>query len=77
MDIQLEKLELIKFIAETDDISLIKSFKKLLKKEKKDWWEDLSDEQKADIEEGIADADAGRVVSYESVISKYKYATKG
>lgn len=77
MDIQLEKLELIKFIAETEDVSLIKSFKKLLKKEKKDWWEDLTDEQKADIEEGIADADAGRVVSYESVMSKYKYATKG
>jgi len=77
MDIQLEKLELIKIIAETEDVSLIKSLKKLLKKEKKDWWEDLSDEQKADIEEGIADADAGRVVSYESVMSKYKYATKG
>jgi len=77
MDIQLEKLELIKIIAETEDVSLIKSFKKLLKKEKKDWWEDLSDEQKADIEEGIADADAGRVVSYESVMSKHKYATKG
>jgi len=76
MDIQLEKLELIKIIAETEDVSLIKSLKKLLKKEKKDWWNDLSDEQKADIEEGIADADAGRVVSYESVMSKYKYATK-
>lgn len=77
MDIQLEKLELIKIIAETEDVSLIKSLKKLLKKEKNDWWDELSDEQKADIEEGIADADAGRVVSYKSVMSKYKYATKG
>jgi len=77
MDIQLEKQELMKRLSETNDPSIIESIKKIFQKEKKDWWEDLSDEQKADIEEGIADADAGRIVSYESVMSKHKYATKG
>ena len=77
MDIQSEKLELIKKLAETNDFAVIQSIKKIFQKEKKDWWDELSEEQKADIEEGIADSDAGRVVSYESVMSKYKYATKG
>ncbi|HEU4496361.1 MAG TPA: hypothetical protein VFR70_04855 [Flavobacterium sp.] len=77
MDIQLEKLELIKKLAATDDIAVIKSIKKIFKQEKKDWQEELTDEQKAAIEEGIADIEAGRVASYKSVMEKYKYATKG
>ena len=72
MDIQLEKLELIKFIAETEDVSLIKSFKKLLKKEKKDWWEDLSDEQKADIEQGERDIENGDFVTSEEFFEMLK-----
>lgn len=72
MDIQLEKLELIKIIAETEDISLIKSFKKLLKKEKKDWWEDLTDEQKADIEQGERDFENGDFVTSEEFFEMLK-----
>ena len=71
MDIQLEKLELIKAIAETEDVSLIKSFKKLLKKEKKDWWENLSDAQNADIEQGERDIENGDYVEFFSFIEPY------
>ncbi len=71
MDIQLEKINLIKMIAETDDISVITSIKNFFKTEKKDWWDELSEEQKADIEEGIKDADEGRVVPYEDFMQKY------
>ena len=72
MDIQLEKLELIKVIAETEDVSLIKSFKKLLKKEKRDWWEDLTDEQKADIEQGERDFENGDFVTSEEFFQMLK-----
>ena len=72
MDIQLEKLELIKVIAETEDVSLIKSFKKLLKKEKKEWWEDLTDEQKATIEQGEEDFENGDFVTSEDFFSMLK-----
>ena len=30
-----------------------------------DWWDELPDEIKASIEEGVQDADTGRVMSYE------------
>lgn len=72
MDIQLEKLELIKAIAETEDILLIKSFKKLLKKEKKDWWEELNDEQKAVIEQGERDIENGDYVTSEDFFEMLK-----
>lgn len=71
MDIQLEKLELIKLLAETENPSIIKAVKKIFQKEKKDFWEELTEEQKEAIEEGIKDADEGRVVSYEHFMSKY------
>ena len=71
MDIQLEKINLIKMIAETDDISVITTIKNFFKTEKKDWWDELTEEQKADINEGIKDADEGRVVPYEDFMQKY------
>ncbi|WP_396177831.1 hypothetical protein [Flavobacterium sp.] len=71
MDIQLEKLELIKLLAETDNPSIINDIKKIFYGEKKDWWQELSDEQKAAIEEGIKDADEGRVVSHEYFMKKF------
>ena len=52
MDIQLKKLELIKMLADTEDPAIIQSIQKIFTKKKKDWWEDLTDAQKEEIEEG-------------------------
>jgi hypothetical protein len=41
MNIQLEKLELIKMLLETNDESVINSIKNIFKSENKDWWEEL------------------------------------
>ena len=71
MDIQLEKKELMKLLAETENPSIITEIKKVFQREKKDWWDELSSEQKEAIEEGIKDADEGRVVSYEYVLNKF------
>lgn len=71
MDIQLEKLELIKLLAETENPSIIKDIKKIFHREKKDWWEELSDDQKAAIEEGLDDIKNGRVVSYEEMKKEF------
>lgn len=71
MDIQLEKLELIKMLVETENPSIIEDIKKIFHREKKDWWDELTDDQKAAIEEGIKDADEGRVVSYEHFMKNF------
>ena len=70
MDIQLEKLALIKLLAETED-AIIKAVKKIFQKEQKDFWEELTAEQKEALEEGINDADEGRVAPYENFMKKY------
>ncbi len=72
MDIQLEKLALIKMIADTEDVSIIAAIKDFFTIEKKDFWEDLSEEQRFDIEESDKQIDRGEFVSYEVVMSKHR-----
>jgi predicted transcriptional regulator len=43
----------------------------LLRNERLDWWDELSEAQQADLDAGIADADAGRVRPIEEVFAKY------
>jgi predicted transcriptional regulator len=71
MNIQLEKLELMKQLLETENPSIIEAIKAIFKKEKKDFWDELTQEQKEEIELGIAEADAGNVVDFNEFIAKY------
>ena len=71
MDIQLEKLELIKLLLETENPSIIESIKDIFKKEKKDFWDELSQEQKDEIELGERQIDNGEYVNFEDFIKKY------
>lgn len=73
MNIQAEKLELLKLILETDNPSIIASIRAIFKKEKEiDFWDELSPEEKDDILEGIKDADNGDVIKYNDFIKKHK-----
>jgi predicted transcriptional regulator len=72
MDIQLEKLELIKKLVETDDQSIIASVKKVFSSNKKDFWEELSQEQRDEIEESDRQIDRGEFVLFEDVMKKYR-----
>ena len=59
MDIQSEKLELIKLLVETNDKSIIESIKNIFKSEKKDVWKELSPEEQEEIDLGIQEANRG------------------
>ncbi len=72
MDIQLEKIALIKLLAETESPSIINDIKKVFQREKKDWWEDLSEEQKADIEEGERQIENGEFVTFDEMMAILK-----
>ena len=72
MDIQLEKLELIKMLAETEDPAIIKSIQKFFTKNKKDWWDDLTEAQKEDIEEGERQIERGEFVVYEDMMKRLR-----
>jgi len=72
MNIQAEKLDLIKWLADVTEPSVIKSFIALKNGQTADWWDIISEEEKAEIEEGLAEAERGEVFSHEEVMSKYQ-----
>ncbi len=72
MDIQAEKLQLIEWLARLNNTATLKRFITLKKEQEKDWWDLLSKEEKSEIEEGLAQADRGEVVSHKDVMAKYK-----
>jgi len=71
MDIQAEKLKLINWLTDVTEPSVIKRFIELKNDEAADWWDQISEEERAEIEEGLAEADRGEVLSHEEVMSKY------
>ena len=67
------KLELIEWLSKLEDEDTI-VYLKLVKDSKslsKDWWQDINHEQKAGIERGLKDVDAGRITPHEKVKQKY------
>lgn len=73
MNIQAEKLNLMKLILETDNPKILESVKGIFAKTKKnDLWRSLSTEQKAEIEEGVSEIENGETIDYESVMKKHR-----
>jgi hypothetical protein len=74
MDLSIEKkkLELIQWLSTLNDRSLIDKLMKLREKEKSDWWNEISSDEKESIEKAIADADQGNVTSHSKVKSIYE-----
>ena len=77
MDIQAEKLDLIKWLAGINEPSIIKKFISLKQEQQIDWWDEIDADERAEIEEGLAQADRGEVVPHEQVMARYqKWRTK-
>lgn len=77
MDIQAEKLDLIKWLTDISEPSLIKRLIDLKKEQEIDWWDTISPEEKVEIEEGLAQADRNELIPHEEVMAKYdKWHTK-
>jgi predicted transcriptional regulator len=74
MDIQAEKIQLIEWLAALNKPSIIKKIISLKEKET-DWWDEISAEEKSEIEEGFAQADRGQLVPHQKVMNRYKKIT--
>jgi len=66
------KLELIEWLIRLEDYEVI-HYLKIVKDSgcDHDWWNDLTDEQKAGIERGMKDIDEGRTTPHEEVKQRY------
>ncbi len=72
MDIQAEKLQLIEWLIRLNDTKTLKQFILLKKKEEKDWYDELTEDKKVEIEEGLVQANKGEIVPHKQVMAKYK-----
>ena len=70
MDIKTSKIELVKMILNIDSDQFIEKITEFIKKEKSDFWNELSPEDQAEIDEGIKQLDAGNKISYQDFLKK-------
>lgn len=71
MDLQAEKLSILQAIMNTNDEGLIMDVKAFLTGRKTDWFDELSNEQQADVLEGLAEADRGDTVPHSEVVKLF------
>ena len=73
MNIQTEKLEILKMILETDNPSILESIKRIfVKSATPDFWGNLSVEQKNEISAGIKEIENGDIVDYDELMIKHR-----
>ncbi|MGM0635466.1 MAG: hypothetical protein ACQESK_05335 [Bacteroidota bacterium] len=70
MDIQTTKLELLKTIMDNENAEFIQRVADFVKKEKTDFWDELSLSEQKEIKQGISELNEGKRVSYESFLNK-------
>ena len=71
MNLETRKLNIIRWVSHLEDESIIERIEKL-RSYGGDWWEMIDENEKANIEKGILQADNGEVKTSEEVLSKYR-----
>jgi predicted transcriptional regulator len=73
MNLQAKKLELVQMILNTEKPSVLAKVEAVFKKEKgADWWDELGEDQKAELEESLAEADRGELIPHEEVMKEVR-----
>lgn len=70
MNLETRKINIISWVSHLQDENVLSRIEEL-QSQKQDWWEMISDEERAEIEEGIAQADRGELKSTDEVLAKY------
>ena len=71
MNLETRKINIISWVSHLQDENILSRIEEL-QSQKDDWWNLISDEERAEIEEGIQQADRGELKSTDEVLSKYK-----
>lgn len=72
MDIQTEKIELVKLLLNTDDEAIINSVKQILIYHQHDFWKDLSEEQQKEIEAADEEIKRGETIDYDTFMANHR-----
>ena len=75
MDVIELRADLHNMIDKISDNNVLLAVKTLLSGKtvkKTDWWDTISKDERAEIEQGLTEADRGEVIPQEEVLEKYK-----
>ena len=72
LNIQNKKLELIQWLSTIEDSAIIEKIMDLRKRENKDWWNSISENEKNSIEQGLKDAESGKLNSHSNAKKLYE-----
>ena len=73
MDIQTLKLDLVSKIINTEKPGLLIEISKIFQQDKKsDWWDELPEEVKESILDGMTDVQNGNVFTHEQIVQEVK-----
>ncbi|MEQ9188635.1 MAG: hypothetical protein RLP15_12940 [Cryomorphaceae bacterium] len=70
MDIQALKLELVKQILESESKELLDKIYSTLKRDEKDFWLEMTDDQKEEVEIGRRQVQNGETEDWETVLER-------
>lgn len=72
MDIQTEKIELVKLLLNTDNEDIIYSVKQIFAHKQHDFWNDLSKDQQNEIGDADEQIKQGDILDYEAFMAKHR-----
>ena len=70
MDIQALKLELVKYILESESKELLDKVYSTLKIEENDFWNELTESQKKEVEIGLKQIESGETEDWEDFLKR-------
>ena len=72
MNIEATKIELMHLLLQTQKESLLTKLKNVFEEEKTDWWDDLSNKERKDIEVGLSQADNEEYINDKTAMNRFK-----
>ena len=70
MSILTTKFELVKEILSIENSDFLEKVASFIRRERQDFWDEMSDNEKQEIRQGIEELDNGQRVSFEEVLKK-------
>ncbi|WP_289664725.1 hypothetical protein [Flavobacterium panacagri] len=71
MNLEARKYQFIQELVKVEDERVLEKLELVLKANQNDWFDDLSESEKAEIQIGLDQAERGEVVSHEDVMKRF------
>ena len=71
MNIEATKLELMHLLLQTQKETLLAKIKKVFEDEQVDWWDEMDEEERKEVETGLVEADKGKLKSHDKVMKRF------